>query len=441
MARRRVHIPLNVFLNGRLVGILRRESTGAIDFQYAREWLDWRGTFPISLSLPLREDRYIGTPVTNVFDNLLPDNDAIRRRVAERVGADGTDAYSMLAALGRDCVGALQFQPDGMDPGPPGSVEGKPVSNEDVAGIIENLATAPLGLGEDEDFRISIAGAQEKTALLRKDGSWFKPIGTAATNHILKPQIGRLPNGIDLSNSVENEYLCLKLLQAFGVPSAQAQIADFGVRRTLIVERFDRLWARDGRLLRLPQEDICQALSVPPTRKYQSDGGPGMREIVELLKGSDTPDEDIATFLRTCILFWLIGATDGHAKNFSIFLSPGGRFRMTPLYDVLTAQPSLDTGQIPRKRFKLAMSVGRNRHYSVPDIMPRHFLQTADIAGVGTPVMRRIFDDIAENVEKQADEVIISLPRGFPEQLVDSVKSAIGKRAALLTDNKADAID
>lgn len=441
MVRRPAHIPLNVFLNGRLVGVLRRESTGAIDFQYASEWLDWRGTFPISLSLPLREDRYIGTPVTNVFDNLLPDNDAIRRRVAERVGADGTDAYSMLAALGRDCVGALQFLTDGMDPGPAGSVEGKPVSNEDVAEIIENLAAAPLGLGEDADFRISIAGAQEKTALLRKDGGWFKPIGTAATTHILKPQIGRLPNGIDLSNSVENEYLCLKLLQAFGVSAAQAQIADFGERRTLIVERFDRLWARDGRLLRLPQEDICQALSVPPTRKYQSDGGPGMREIVELLKGSDTPDEDIATFLRTCILFWLIGATDGHAKNFSIFLSPGGRFRMTPLYDVLTAQPSLDTGQIPRKKFKLAMSVGKNRHYSVPDIMPRHFLQTADIAGVGTPVMRRIFDDLAENVEKQADEVIISLPRGFPDQLIDAVKSGIGKRATLLADNKADAVD
>ncbi|MER8444742.1 type II toxin-antitoxin system HipA family toxin [Mesorhizobium sp. M1066] len=441
MTRRPAHIPLNVFLNGRPVGVLRRASTGAIDFQYAREWLDWRGTFPISLSLPLREDRYIGTPVTNVFDNLLPDNDAVRRRIAERVGADGTDAYSMLAALGHDCVGALQFLTDSMDPGPPGSVEGKPVSNEDVAGIIENLAAAPLGLGEDEDYRISIAGAQEKTALLRKEGAWFKPIRTAATTHILKPQIGRLPNGIDLSNSVENEYLCLKLLQAFGVPAAQAEIADFGERRTLIVERFDRLWARDGRLLRLPQEDICQALSVPPTRKYQSDGGPGMREIVELLKGSDTPDEDIATFLRTCILFWLIGATDGHAKNFSIFLSPGGRFRMTPLYDVLSAQPSLDAGQIARKKFKMAMSVGKNRHYSVPDIIPRHFLQTADIAGVGTPVMRRIFDDIAENVEKQADQVIMSLPRGFPEQLVDSVKSAIGKRAALLAGGKADAID
>ena len=432
MARRPVHPPLNVFLNGRLVGVLRRESTGAIDFRYAGEWLQWRGTFPVSLSLPLREDRYIGAPVINVFDNLLPDNDAIRKRVAERVGAEGTDAYSMLAALGHDCVGALQFLPDGVDPGTPGSSEGKLVSKRDVAGIIENLTAAPLGLGEDEDFRISIAGAQEKTALLRKEGRWFKPIGTAATTHILKPQIGRLPNGVDLSNSVENEYLCLKLLEAFGVPAARAEIADFGERRTLIVERFDRLWARDGRLLRLPQEDICQALSVPPTRKYQSEGGPGVVDIVELLKGSDTPEDDIAVFLRACVVFWLIGATDGHAKNFSIFLGPGGRFRMTPLYDVLSAQPSLDARQIPRKKFKLAMSVGKNRHYSVNEIVPRHFMQTAEMAGVGTPVMRKLFEDVAANAESRFETVISSLQPGFPEEIVESLRLAIGKRAPLL---------
>lgn len=212
MARRRVHAPLNVLLNGRLVGVLRRESTGAIDFQYARDWLDWKSTFPVSLSLPLREDRYIGSPVINVFDNLLPDSDAIRKRVAERVGAGGTDAYSLLTALGHDCVGALQFLPDGVDPGQAGTVNGKLLADDEVAAIIKNLATAPLGMGEDEDFRISIAGAQEKTALLRMNGEWFKPAGTTATTHILKPQIGRLPNGVDLSNSVENEFLCLKIL-------------------------------------------------------------------------------------------------------------------------------------------------------------------------------------------------------------------------------------
>lgn len=432
MARRRAHAPLNVFLNSRFVGALRRESTGAVDFQYAEDWLSWESTFPVSLSLPLREDRYIGTPVLNVFDNLLPDSDSIRRRVAERVGAGGTDPYSLLAALGHDCVGALQFLPDGIDPGKAGAIDAIPVTDDDVAAIINNLAAAPLGMGEDEDFRISIAGAQEKTALLREDGQWFKPAGTTATTHILKPQIGQLPNGIDLSNSVENEYLCLKLLAALDVPTAHTEIADFGDRRTLIVERFDRRWTHDGRLLRLPQEDTCQALSVPPTRKYQSDGGPGMRDIIQLLKGSDTPDQDIATFMRACILFWMLGATDGHAKNFSITLGPGGRFRLTPLYDVLTAQPSLDTDQIQQKKFKLAMSVGKNRHYPVDNIMPRHFMQTADLAGVGAPLMRMIFEDLTTRVEKQTDAVIDALPPGFPDQLVMSVRAAVKSRTRLL---------
>lgn len=438
MTRRRAHAPLNVFLNSRLVGTLRRESTGAIDFQYAKDWLAWDNTFAVSLSLPLREDRYIGAPVINVFDNLLPDSDAIRKRVAERVGAGGTDAYSLLTALGQDCVGALQFLPDGADPGKAGATDGNPVTDGDIAALINNLAAAPLGMGEDEDFRISIAGAQEKTALLRKDKKWFKPTGTTATTHILKPQIGQLPNGIDLSNSVENEYLCLKLLNALGVPTAHTEIADFGDRRTLIVERFDRRWTNDGRLLRLPQEDMCQALSVPPTRKYQSDGGPGMREIIQLLKGSDTAEQDIATFMRACILFWMLGATDGHAKNFSITLGPGGRFRLTPLYDVLTAQPSLDAGQIQQKKFKLAMSVGKNRHYPVDTIMPRHFLQTAELAGVGTPLMRTIFEDLAASAEKQTDAVIDAVPRGFPDPLITSVQAAVKIRARLLADSSAE---
>lgn len=428
MARRRTHAPLNVFLNSRLVGVLRRESTGAIDFRYDPGWLDWAATLPVSLSLPLREDRYIGAPVINVFDNLLPDNDAIRKRVAERVGAEGIDAYSMLAALGHDCVGALQFLPDGIDPGPAGGIDGRPVDEAEVASIVKNLGSAPLGMGEDKEFRISIAGAQEKTALLRKEGRWFKPSGTTATTHILKPQIGQLPNGIDLSNSVENEYLCLKLLEAFGIPSATVEIADFDDRRTLIVERFDRSWTKDKRLLRLPQEDFCQALSVPPTRKYQSDGGPGMREILDLLKGSDIPDEDISIFMRAHIVFWLMGASDGHAKNFSIFLTPGGGYRMTPLYDVLSAQPSLDAGQIPRRKFKLAMSVGRNRHYAVDDIAPRHFVQTANISGIGALLVKAIFDDLAANALGYMQHAVDALPLGFPEDVVSPITDGIVRR-------------
>lgn len=219
MARRRAHTPLMVYLNGRLVGRFRRETSGAVDFQYDATWLAWDNAIPASLSLPLREDRYIGAPVIAVFDNLLPDNDAIRGRVAARVGAEGDDAFSLLAAIGRDCVGALQFLPEGEPPPRAGEILGAPVSDQDIASILDDLTANPLGLDRDTHFRISLAGVQDKTAFLRHEDRWFKPDGPTPTTHIFKPQIGKLPGGaVDLSESVENEYLCLTFLRALGLP-------------------------------------------------------------------------------------------------------------------------------------------------------------------------------------------------------------------------------
>lgn len=428
MGRPRRHIPLNVFLNGRLVGRLNRQSSGAIDFQYDPSWLAWEHALPVSLSLPLREDRYLGAPVIAVFDNLLPDNTPIRRCMAERVHAQGIDAYDLLAAVGRDCVGALQFLLDGIEPGAAGAVDGRPVNDKEIARLLGDLTSAPLGLGEDEDFRISIAGAQEKTALLSWKGRWYKPLATTATTHILKPQIGRLPNGIDLSYSVENEFFCLKLTAALGLPSAAVTIEEFEDNRVLVVERFDRRWTRNGRLLRLPQEDCCQALSVPPSLKYESDGGPGIPAILNLLKGSDQPEADQTTFLKAVIAFWLLGATDGHAKNFSVFLSPGGRFRMTPLYDVISAQPSLDAGQIKRNKMKLAMAVGDNRHYALDSITPRHFVQTAAQAGIGAGLVTAIFDELRERVPAAVERITASLPKAFPAEVADSISNGVKAR-------------
>jgi len=185
MPRTPRHVPLNVFPNSRLVGRLSRQPSGAIDLRYDPSWLAWEYALPVSLSLPLREDRYSGAPVIAVFDNLLPDNDEVRRRMAARVRAQGVDTYSLLAAVGRDCVGALQFLPDRQEPGAAGLVEGRPVDDDEISRILDNLASAPLGMGEDEEFRISIAGGQEKTALLRWNGPWHVPHGTAATTHIL----------------------------------------------------------------------------------------------------------------------------------------------------------------------------------------------------------------------------------------------------------------
>ena len=427
MARKRSYQPLSVFQNGRIVGRLNRETSGAIDFRYDADWLGRERPLPISLSLPLREDRYIGAPVLAVFDNLLPDGEPIRKHIAERVGAQGADTFSLLTALGHDCVGAMQFLPEGVDPGPAGGIEAREVSAVDIAHIIRNLGQNPLGVDKDESFRISIAGAQEKTALLWREGRWYKPTGSTATTHIIKPQIGKLPNGIDLSNSVENEYLCLKLVSALGVPTAETEITEFEDQKALVVKRFDRRWLADGRLMRLPQEDFCQALSVPSTRKYQPDGGPGMVQIIELLKSSDTPDQDIAIFMRANIIFWLLGATDGHAKNFSIFLNPTG-FQLTPLYDVLSSQPSLDAGQIQRKQFKLAMSIGKNRHYLIHQVLPRHFMQTAEQGGISLKSVATTIEELRDTARKSVADVVGGLGNSVPQSVFGPIQKGIVER-------------
>lgn len=433
MGRKRTYAPLDVYMNRRKVGQYFREPDGAFAFTYAAEWLAWKNTMPISRSLPLRPERYVGPPVIAVFENLLPDSDDIRRRVAERVGADGVDAYSLLARIGRDCVGALQFLPEGEAPGAGDVLTGEPLSDAQIAAMLKDLHRTPLGIRAERDFRISVAGAQDKTALLFHDGQWVEPTGTTPTTHILKPAIGTLPNGMDLTDSIENEHFCLRLLAAFGLKVARTEIVRFAGVKALVVERFDRLRARDGRLIRLPQEDCCQALSVAPTRKYQSEGGPGIIEICELLQGSDEPLRDRADFLKANVLFWLIGATDGHAKNFSIALTPGGRFTMTPLYDVLTVQPSLDAGQLQIKDMKLAMRAGKGRHYRVSEIQGRHFVETGLAAGFSREQITQVFEDIRARAEQAFEAAVTDMPPGFPAMLCDSVRCGFEQRAPRLS--------
>lgn len=428
MARTRKSPPLRVCQNGRLVGRLIREPSGAIEFRYDPSWLERPRAFPISLSLPLRDDAWRGAPVAAVFENLLPDSDALRRRVAERVGAAGSDAYSLLAAIGRDCIGALQFLGEG-DPisDDLGNLSGEPVAEAAIEKILLNLSVAPLGLQRDDDFRISIAGAQEKTALLWDGGQWIKPHGITPTTHLFKTPIGQLSNGMDLSDSVENEYFCLRLLKALGLAVNDAEIRTFGRAKALVVTRFDRAWEGE-RLIRLPQEDCCQALGVPPTRKYQSEGGPGISDIAGLLKGADSPREDQATLFKAQLVFWLLGATDGHAKNFSIFLRPGGRYALTPLYDVMSVQPTLDRRQLERKQMKMAMALGNKNHYGVDDIQARHFVQSAGRAGVPLEIAQQAMASVSEGIEAALETVADELPDGFPGALQDSISNGVRAR-------------
>lgn len=434
MARRRAHTPLNVILNGRNVGMLSRRPNGATEFVYDDEWLTWAHAIPVSLSMPLSDETYRGAVVNAVFENLLPDSQPVRQRVAERVGAEGTDAYSMLEKIGRDCVGALQFLPVGAELPTSDAIDGEELSTRAVGALLASLQRAPLGLNADGDFRISVAGAQEKTALLHYDGRWIKPHGTTPTTHIIKPQIGHVNTAgglVDLSNSVENEHYCLRLLAGFGMDVATTEIRRFAGVTALVVKRFDRRWTRDGRLIRVPQEDLCQSLGVPPTKKYQSEGGPGIVAIADLLRGSDRPLVDIATFYKSQILFWLIGATDGHAKNFSIFLKPGGGFQLTPFYDVLTVQPSVDARQLRLNQFKLAMAAGERPHYRVRDIHGRHFVETGRNIGLSQSAINSIFAEIHDQFEPALRNLERGLPRGAAA-IHESVRRAAEERLGRL---------
>lgn len=435
MARRRKHAPLDVLINGRLVGCLSKGADGATSFKYDQSWLDWQPAFAVSLSLPMRETPYGGEQVAAVFDNLLPDNLDIRRRIAERTGAAGADPYSLLEEIGRDCVGAMQFLHPDDDHDPKSSLEGEELSEEDIEKLLAGLARKPLGMDRDEEFRISVAGAQEKTALLRVGDRWIRPIGITPTTHLLKPQLGEIPTAsgiIDMNASVDNEHYCLTLLEEFGLNVAQTTIETFGQRRVLVVKRFDRLWRDADSLLRLPQEDSCQALGIPPSRKYQSDGGPSAIDILRLLQRADSPLEDQDHFLTCLILFWLIGATDGHGKNFSIFLRPNGRYGMTPIYDVLTAQPAFDRGQIRKNSYKLAMSAGSKRHYRIFEVAGRHFVETAKEAGVGPAVISLVIRTILEQAKTAPQRAMERMPADFEANIHESVVAAMRRQLNIL---------
>jgi len=413
-----------------------RVFLGAISFQYDDDWLAWEHTMPISLSLPLDERRYNGSEVIAVLDNLLPDEPSVRAAVAETHGASGTDPYSLLASIGRDCVGALQFLPEGVERSSDKTMDAAEVDDTAIAEIITNLAHSPLGLKNDDDdgFRISIAGAQEKTALLKINDRWHRPHGTTPTTHIVKPSIGRLPNGPDFSTNVENEFYCLKLLQAFGLSVNNAEIIHFQEHKTLVLERFDRIWTKDGRLIRLPQEDMCQALSVNSAQKYEAHGGPGIIDIMRVLGGSDKAMEDRQTFFKAQVLFWLIGATDGHAKNFSILLRPQNSFFLAPLYDVMSLQPAIDKKQLAHKHFKLSMSVGNRANYSIKYITGEHLFQSGKKAGLSTASIHTVFDDIRDHCASAFAEVEKQLPDNFPESIHKSVSAAaLRRRDSLMT--------
>jgi serine/threonine-protein kinase HipA len=404
---------------------------------YDAGWVASKEGRALSLSLPITLDQLTvtGQRVASYFDNLLPDSEPIRRRIQSRYSLPSRDTFDLLAAIGRDCVGAVQLMPEGEEPHDVFAIHATALREERIERLLRAVprASSPL---DDDELRISLAGAQEKTALTRHRSRWCLPHGSTPTTHLFKLPLGLVGNReLDLSTSVENEWLCSRILAAFGLPVAECQIAEFGDAKTLIVTRFDRK-LHDSRKywLRLPQEDFCQATGTPSASKYEADGGPGVVHIAKILQASDRRDADLATLLHAQLLFWMLAATDGHAKNFSLSLLAGGHFHLTPLYDVISAWPIVGSkqNQIHEKKLKLAMALhGKSKHYRIADIRRDHFNSTAHRCGLG-PDMEAIIAATIENTPVVIDRVEAQLPPRFPARIFETISNGLRRSARSL---------
>lgn len=443
MGRRSHSRTLTLWANGELVGRWTLTARGDMELHYDAGWMASPRGRPISLSLPfsLHNEPLTGPHVAHYFEGLLPDSDTLRRRVAERFRTGSTDAFDLLAAIGRDCAGALQLLPEGELPVGVDRTEGVVVDEAAIERHLLDMVTPErfaAARDPDDDFRISLAGAQEKDAFLWWNGQWMKPRGATPTTHIFKMPLGLVGGRrADFSTSVDNEWLCLRLLTAYGLPTAQAHIATFGRQRVLVVERFDRVKSSDGtRLLRLMQEDFCQATGTSPHIKYENEGGPGLAPLFTLVQQSLDAERDLRTLMASQILFWMLRAPDGHAKNFSIQLQAGaaGRFRLAPLYDVMSAHPVIGDGpnQWAARELKLAMALlGKNRHYLMHTIQRRHFNRTAKKVGYGETA-EPLLQELVERTPAVVAQVQNELPEGFSQQVADQILDGLLSAARAL---------
>jgi serine/threonine-protein kinase HipA len=329
---------LAVWLNALQVAIVERERRGKLSLSYTEQALAAfpGGTPLLSLDLVLQRRGYPNARTVAFLDGLLPEGEP-RRAVAAELDLPASDVFGLLAAIGRDCAGALVIQPEDDPPPPaPTTAKAEPLHADELADLVANLRSAPLGI--DRNVRLSLGGVQEKLLLARRpDGTWGRPVGGIPSTHILKPEIERLGRAGRPADTVENEHFCMRLAHHLGLVVAATEMVLVDERPVLVVERYDRVVAPDGTVRRVHQEDLCQAFGLPPGRKYESDGGPTLERVAGLLSEAAAPGA-VEDFLRALVLNLAIGNCDAHAKNFSLLHSESGVLALAPLYDLISAR-------------------------------------------------------------------------------------------------------
>ncbi len=417
------HSALKVLIDSKPAGLITRTNRGTLAFTYSQEYQQLTGATPLSVSMAIGPVAATNGVIRPWLAGLLPDNDAVLRKWANHFHVS-TDPFSLLGtAIGLDCAGAVQFVPESDGTTAPGPMTGALVKQtpENVGQRLAQLrADSTAWLGVDFEGRFSLAGAQAKTALRFQDGQWFLPSGLEPTTHILKPAIQGIYDH-DL-----NEHLCLRTAGLLGLRAAHSAIMAFGTERAVVITRYDRVTV-DGVLRRIHQEDMCQALSISPSTKYQNEGGPTPAAIVRLLREQlprSEAEPAVHRFAEALIFNWIIGGTDAHAKNYSLLLL-GSQVRLAPLYDVSSALLLGD-----HQKLRLAMKFGSDYRLNVPrpqiwpvlsasvglttheltaiaqrliDGVPDAFAQVAsapEVAALGSPLPDLLTEALAERVKR-----------------------------------------
>jgi len=419
---------LVVVLEDTVAGTVTRLRGGRLRFDYEDDYRQRVGATPLSVSMPVQVRTHPDSVITPWLWGLLPDNEAVLSRWARQFHASASSPFSMLSTpIGHDVAGAVRFAAlDGLDDvmARKGTVTW--LTDEDVAQRLRELredSTAWLGRSFTGQF--SLAGAQAKTALLLREGRWGEPSGPIATSHILKPA------AVGLEDHDLNEHLCMDAARRAGLVVAHTRIARFDNESAMVIDRYDRR-VIDGDVVRIHQEDLCQALSVHPARKYQNEGGPGPREIARLLREAMPPrvaDEAILRFLDALAWNWVIGGTDAHAKNYSLLLA-GGEVRLAPLYDIASALPY----DLHERKLRFAMRIGRDYrvfpyHNGWPDA-------AADLELDADMTMRRVVEVVRRASSAFAEAAsapeIVALAHPLPPRIVDLVAERVERCLRLL---------
>jgi len=363
-------------------------------FDYDPAWLARDGAFALSHSLPLREERFKQNECRGFFGGILPE-ETNRETIAEILGISDRNDFAMLEQIGGECAGAITFLPEGT-PLPDTTDTYRDVNGDELYAILEELPRRPLMAGT-EGIRLSLAGAQDKIAVRYEDGKISIPLGSAPSTHILKPVIK------EYDGLVFNEAFCMALARTSGLSAANTLIRRTQDKDYLLIERYDRDINDEGVVRRLAQEDFCQALGIPSETKYQSEGGPTLKDCFALLRtASRVPVLDLNALLDAVIFNFIIGNHDAHAKNFSLLRRIDGTVRMSPLYDLVS------TVFYPELTENMAMQLGGEARSTF--ILPANVETFAEDMGLGKPLARNRVPELAltiseaiENTEQPQD--------------------------------------